>query len=171
MAALQLPTRSRAAYIDDMSSISLPPAGPVPAHSERFGRLLGSVFRRWRRYVDDEFRALGFTDATRAPLIGLYDHAGSMRQRELAEHLGLEASALVRVISLLERRGLVSCAPDQRDRRSKQISLTPLGREWAERIIAKSYEAELRFLASVSAEELAVTRRVLTRIGETIPDG
>jgi len=143
----------------------------LPAHSERFGRLLGSVYRRWRRYADEEFRALGFTDATRAPLIGLYDHAGSMRQRELADHLGLEASALVRVISLLEKRGLVDCVPDERDRRSKQISLTPLGRDWAERIIAKSYEAERRFLASISAEDLAVTRQVLTQIGNSIPDG
>src|SRR5690606_24704659 len=100
----------RRGYIDDMSSnppaIAGSPEPVSPINSERFGRLLGSVFRKWRRYVDDEFRDLGFTDATRSPLIGLYDHAGSMRQRDLADHLGLEASALVRVISLLEKRGL-----------------------------------------------------------------
>lgn len=147
------------------------PAGAVPGHSERFGRLLGSVYRRWRRYADEQFRELGFSDATRSPLIGLYDHEGSMRQRDLAAHLGLEPSALVRVIGLLEQRGLVSCVADPRDKRTKQISLTPLGREWAERIIAKGYEAELRFLASVSPEELAVTRQVLNRIAASIPDG
>lgn len=158
-----------------MSSNDPHPAGRprsagLPDTSERFGRLLGSVFRRWRRYVDNEFRELGFTDATRSPLIGLYDHEGSMRQCDLADYLGLEPSALVRVIALLEKRQLVSCVPDPADKRSKQISLTPAGREWAERIIAKSHEAERRFLASVTADEIAVARKVLTAISSNIPD-
>ncbi|RYE10131.1 MAG: MarR family transcriptional regulator [Hyphomicrobiales bacterium] len=144
----------------------------LPERSERFGRLLGSVFRKWRRYVDDEFRDLGFTDATRGPLIALHDHAGeAMRQRDLADYLGLEASALVRVIGLLEERALVSNVPDPRDKRSKLLSLTPLGRQWARRIIAKSYELELSFVKTISKQDLAVTRRVLTRIAASIPDG
>jgi Transcriptional regulators len=145
-------------------------ANALPDTSQRFGRLLGSVFRKWRRYADNEFRELGFTDATRGPLIALYDHNGAMRQRDLAHRLGLEASALVRVIPLLEKRELLTCATDPSDRRSKLISLTPAGRKWAERIIAQSYEAERRFLASISEQELKVSKEVLTKILNNIPD-
>jgi hypothetical protein len=59
-----------------------PPFEPLdlPASDARFGRLVGTVYRKWRRYIDTAFRAYGFSDATRSPLIGLYDHQGSLRQ-------------------------------------------------------------------------------------------
>ena len=139
--------------------------------AERFGRLLGGAFRRWRRHVDDELRPLGFTDATRGPLVGLYDNNGPMRQGDLARYMVLDASALVRVIQMLEERGLVSCAPDPADRRGKLVTLTPLGTQWAERIIDRSYELELQALASISREDIATTRRVLAQIADAIPDG
>jgi MarR family transcriptional regulator for hemolysin len=136
----------------------------------RFGRLVGAVYRKWRRHIDNEFRALGFSDATRSPLIGLYDHDGAMRQRDLAHHLGLEPSALVRVIGLLEARGLVTCESDESDRRSKLISLTASGRQWAEFILTKSYEIEVQILSVVAADDLAVMRRGFQAISENIPD-
>lgn len=131
---------------------------------------MGAVYRKWRRHIDNEFRALGFSYATRSPLIGLYDHDGAMRQRDLAQYLGLEPSALVRVIGLLEERGLVTCTTDAADRRTKLISLTASGRQWAEFILTKSYEIELRFLSVVSAEDLAVVRRAFNAISKNIPD-
>ncbi|RJE89368.1 MarR family winged helix-turn-helix transcriptional regulator [Paracoccus onubensis] len=146
-------------------------AQPQADPSARFGRLLGSIFRKWRRYIDDEFRAVGFTDATRSPLIALYDHNQPMRQRDLAAQLGLDPSALVRVIQLLTERDLVASAPDADDKRTKRISLTAEGRSWAEFIIAKSMEAERKFLTSVSDEEIAAMRSALIRISANIPDG
>ena len=35
----------------------------------RFGRLIGSVYRQWRRQVDLSFKDQGLTDATRMPLV------------------------------------------------------------------------------------------------------
>lgn len=157
-----------------MSSISPVKATKAEAQADpsaRFGRLLGGVFRKWRRYIDDEFRAVGFTDATRSPLIALYDHNQPMRQRDLATQLGLDPSALVRVIQLLIERDLVTSATDPEDKRTKRISLTAEGRRWAEFIIAKSMEAERKFLASVSDKEITAMRSVLVRISANIPDG
>ena len=135
------------------------------------GRLIGSVFRKWRRYIDNQFRDLGFSDATRSPLIALYDSGKELRQRDLAAILGLEASALVRVIGILEQRQLVRCEADPTDKRTKLISLTPLGREWAQYIISKSMEAELRFLATVSDDEKEAMRSALKKMAISIPDG
>jgi len=159
-----------------MSSIRQNPVpasspGELPELSQRLGRSVGFVFRRWRRMIDNEFREDGFSDATRGPLITLYDNDGAMQQRDLARDIGLEPSALVRVVALLEERGLVSCSPSPEDRRSKLVSLTPDGKAWAEHIIARSFAIEQRLLDGISPEELAVTRSVLARIGAALPDG
>ena len=160
-----------------MSSILTPLPPPLPQDavrpefSQRFGRLLGSVYRKWRRLVDAEFRQYGFSDATRSPLIALNDYDGPMRQRDLAQHLGLEASALVRIITILEGRGMVHCEPDESDRRSKNITLTDAGRQWAEFILRKSYEIELRILRDLSQDEVDTARRALNIIHANIPDG
>lgn len=174
MAAIPLAAEFLRIYIHDMSCNSRPeplslPGTPDP--SARFGRLLGRVFRKWRRYIDDEFRSVGFTDATRTPLITLHEHPEGMRQRDLALRLGLEPSALVRVIALLTERGLVTWTSDPEDRRSKCILLTPQGKDAAEMIIARSMEIERRFLAEVTKEELAAMRSALLKISDAIPDG
>src|SRR5690606_7671785 len=85
------------------------PVDPLPADAApaRFGRLIGTLARKWRRAVDQSFREIGLTDATRAPLIALHDSSQPMRQKDLAETLSLEKSSLVRVLSQLRDMGLV----------------------------------------------------------------
>lgn len=121
--------------------------------------------------MDGAFRDFGLTEAARGPLVALYDQNRPMRQVELAEVLGLDPSALVRVIPLLEKRGLIATTPDPEDRRSKLIALTEEGAAWSARILAKSLEIEGRFLATLSPEEVEVTRRVLGQVLKSIPDG
>jgi MarR family transcriptional regulator for hemolysin len=150
-----------------------PPPEPLdlPASDARLGRLMGTVYRKWRRYIDTAFRAYGFSDATRGPLISLYDSQAPLRQGDLAQILGLEPTALVRVIPILEKRGLVTCAPAAEDKRTKVIALTDNGRAWAEFIIAKSYQAEVSFLADLAPQEIATVRAALTKVSHSIPDG
>jgi hypothetical protein len=45
------------------------------------------------------------------------------------------------------------------------------GRAWAEFIIAKSYQAEISFLADLGEQEIATVRAALTKVSHSIPDG
>jgi MarR family transcriptional regulator for hemolysin len=130
----------------------------------RFGALLGSVYRQWRRQVDLSFKDLGLSDATRMPLLVLYEQGEPLRQKDLADALYLDTSSLVRVLAQLRAARLVDWTSDPADRRSKRIVLTSAGRVAAALILAKSMEIEQTILADLSPQELDVTRRALEKI-------
>src|SRR5690606_13640508 len=115
-----------------------PPNAP-DAHQarSRFGLLLGSVYRQWRRQVDLSFKDVGLSDATRMPLLVLYVHDVPLRQKDLADALFLDTSSLVRVLAQLRKSKLVDWSTDPTDRRAKCISLTSSGRETAALILTK----------------------------------
>lgn len=138
---------------------------------DRLGRLFGGVLRRWRRHVDEVFREEGFTEGTRAPLILLYDLDEPVRQKHLADELGLDPTALVRVIGVLSRRGMVECIADPADRRGKLISLTQAGRECAQRLIGQIVEIERRLFSDVTDDELAVVRTVFAKVMARLASG
>lgn len=149
---------------------------PIPAHGPRdparieqararLGRLIGAAYRRWRRAVDQSFREVGLTDATRAPLLALYESkAPSMRQKDLAQVLALDKSSLVRVLSQLREMGFVEWETDEADRRAKSIRLTDEGQSMAERMVSKSLEIEAQILDTLTADELRITRQALEKI-------
>ncbi|MBP6018043.1 MAG: winged helix DNA-binding protein [Burkholderiaceae bacterium] len=130
----------------------------------RFGVLLGSVYRQWRRQVDLSFKDLGLSDATRMPLLVLYVQDEPLRQKDLADALYLDTSSLVRVLAQLRKAQLIDWTNDPADRRTKCIALTPAGREMAALILAKSLEIEQTILADLSPHEQEVTRLALEKI-------
>ena len=142
----------------------VPNAPDIVQARSRFGLLLGSVYRQWRRQVDLSFRELDLSDATRMPLLVLYAHSEPLRQKDLADVLCLDTSSLVRVLAQLRKKELVDWSSDPADKRAKCIVLTPAGHATAALILAKSMEIERAILADIAPQELEVTRRVLEMI-------
>lgn len=130
----------------------------------RFGLLIGSVYRQWRRQVDLSFRDLDLSDASRMPLLVLHVQDAPMRQKDLAEALYLDTSSLVRILNKLRAARLVDWACDPADRRTKCIVLTAAGRHAASLILARSMQIEQAILADLAPEELEVTRKALEKI-------
>ena len=144
---------------DDDADIPEPPQARA-----RLGRLIGGVYRQWRRQVDQSVKDLGLTDSTRAPLLALHAADGPLRQKELAQALLLETSSLVRVLDHLRSMDLVDWTSDPNDRRAKCIALTPQGRKTVARILARSLEIERSILVDVTPQELVVLRSALEKI-------
>lgn len=132
----------------------------------RFGHLIGSVYRQWRRQVDLSFKDLGLSDATRMPLLVLHVQGAPMRQKDVAQALSLDTSSLVRVLAQLREAALVDWACDPTDRRTKCIALTPQGEHVAAQILRKSLEIEQTILADLTPQELEVTRSALHKIAQ-----
>lgn len=85
-------------------------------------------------------------------------------QRELAGFLALDPSQIVALVDQLEKRGAVIREQDPRDRRSKVIAATPLGRALyvqAEAIVREAEDRSLRNLSSAEREQL---RSLLSKI-------
>lgn len=132
----------------------------------RFGLLIGSVYRQWRKKVDESFKDQGLTDATRMPLLVLFTHGEAMLQKDLAQALSLDSSSLVRVLAQLRDAQLVQWSCDPADRRTKRIVLTAQGIQIASDILHKSLEIEQAILEGLTPQELAMTRSTLDKIAQ-----
>ncbi|WP_373270312.1 MarR family winged helix-turn-helix transcriptional regulator [Acetobacter malorum] len=83
----------------------------------------------WRTRLERALRPHGMTVAVMRPLAYLMMMPEGTTQRDLALVMDTDCSALVRVLDLLEKEGLLSRTPDAQDRRAKCLSLTEAGRE------------------------------------------
>ncbi len=135
-----------------------------------FGSRLGYTSRQWRRAVDERLQPFGLTEATWLPLLHLARGRTPMRQKDLAESVGIESSTLVRLIDALDQAGLIERRTDG-DRRAKILCLTPRGRALVEEVEAAAAAIRQQILASISDEELTMTLSVIDRICAALTSG
>jgi DNA-binding MarR family transcriptional regulator len=86
---------------------------------------------------------------------------GPLRLSELAQHEGIAAPSITRIVADLEARGLVGREVDASDRRAFAIEATPSGVDYIVR--ARSARAELvaELLGALDAEQLAAVEAAL----------
>ena len=68
-------------------------------------------------------------------LLALFKMDGSLTMKELAQHMGCDASFVTTIADTLERHGFARREPSQRDRRVKNLVLTPEGIAAKERLM------------------------------------
>jgi len=134
---------------------------------------LSLVTRNWRQILDTEIQKSGLTDATWRPLLHLHLLGDGIRQKELAESLGLKGPSIVRLLETLLAKGLIRRLEDGHDRRAKQLFLTVDGRQLVARIQKKVTSLERELLDIFSDEELATltgfAERLEVRVNNLLP--
>src|SRR5262245_16175968 len=70
-------------------------------------------------------------------LLALFKLEGGLAMKELAQRMGCDASFVTAIADVLEKRGFVHREPSQRDRRVKNLVLTPEGIAAQERMMAQ----------------------------------
>lgn len=101
-------------------------------HDPTPGFLMWRLTMKWQAAVDRAVSSLGLTHAQYSLLASLrgITYAGSRpSQRELADHTGLDAIFVSKLINTLERNGLVVRAQHPTDARAVELSLTDAGTE------------------------------------------
>jgi DNA-binding MarR family transcriptional regulator len=135
------------------------PAARAAASERRNGRRavdlgvlqghLGYFLRRAQVAVFQDFiRTLASIDirpAQYSVLVVIGANAG-LSQTDVAQILGIERARLVRLLDLLEKRGLTQRLPSPTDRRSHVLRLTPAGQQTLKRAKALAAEHEQRLL-------------------------
>lgn len=129
-----------------------------------FGFRLAHVARRLRQAVDDELRAYGLTDATWRPLAYVGRLGEGVRQKEVADALGIQGPSLVRLLDTLERRGLIERREQKDDRRVRGIYLTQSGRKLQRRILRISDSIQERVLRSADPDDLIACMRLFDHV-------
>lgn len=135
-----------------------------------FGYRFVTLARRWRRRLDQELGQSGLTDASWAPLFHLAEGGDGIAQTELAERIGLDSSSVVRLIDLLEARGLLRRRVNPADRRARLIELTETGRLEVEAVRARLRELESGFLAGLSAPQITQILEAFEAIDRALAD-
>ncbi len=147
----------------------LPPAfEKTPPDALFFGHLLMRVSRTWRSVVDGRLADLGLTDTTWVPLFHLHAADQALTLKQLAQRVGLDSSTLVRVVDLLESRGLVVRETDASDRRSKSLRLTEQGLAVVADVRGKLYQVEAQVLASMDARTVSTLREGMQQLHERL---
>jgi len=119
---------------------------------------LGYLIRRFQVWVFQDFirtlEAIDIRPAQYSVLVVIGANAG-LSQSDLADTLGIERARLVRLLDLLEKRGLMRRLPSPRDRRSHALQLTSEGQKVLKKAKALAATHEARLTEKLGAEPRA----------------
>ena len=143
---------------------SIPAPTAAPDFPSNFGIHLFRAAHLWRREANKVLAESGFSSSVISPLMLLNELGDGMRQRDLAEEMGVEGPSLVRLLDSLEAATLVErgVAPD--DRRAKTLHLTDEGRDMLVRVNTALNDVRRRLLEGASGTEIAGAMRAMAAI-------
>jgi len=85
----------------------------------------------------------------------------------IAEQMGVDKSAILRQVDMLESKGWVERQVDKADRRRKRLVVSKLGKMVLDKALERRNVEFERMVAGVSEEELTICSRVLQQLSET----
>lgn len=95
------------------------------------------------------------------PTVGL---EGLERPSEIAEHIGVNRTALSRVLKQLEDREFITREPDDADGRSTRVRLTASGRSCLKAALPQSLGTTQHFGTKLSDSELTTFRSLIDKL-------
>ncbi len=142
----------------------------APPGNNRFSTQIGYVARQWRKAVDARLQPFSLTEASWVLLVQLSRAGGPIRQKDLAAKLGLDNTAVVRVLNNLEADGLIERREAADDKRVRLLVLTEQGQATVRQVesIAEGVEKEL--LSGIPRADLEVTLKVIAEWSRLLGD-
>ena len=144
-------------------TMATPPSPAAPV-TEFAGQLFFRLWRASHTRIADALESVGLTPA----LFGLLNVLGAREgaiQQELSSAMGIDPSTMVALIDELERGGLAKRRPHPKDRRAREVAITPKGRRVLERGRGLANQVDDDVLQGLTAAErrqlLTLLRRAL----------
>lgn len=113
----------------------------------------------------EECRAFDLTPLQFGALAAL-ERFGAMDQARLGGVTALDRTTIVVVLRRLEERGLITREPSERDKRSKEVAITPAGRALLAEVLPYVRRAQERMVSPLSAREQAQLAALLNKMAE-----
>ena len=137
---------------------------PSPEAAEFAGQLFFRLWRASHERTAEALRTVGLTP----PLFALLNVLGAREgaiQQEIGQAMGIDPSTMVSLIDQLESGGLAKRRTHPKDRRAREVAITPKGRRTLEQARGLAAQVEDDVLRGLSAAErrelLALLRRAL----------
>jgi DNA-binding MarR family transcriptional regulator len=144
----------------------------TPSADTEVAEFAGQLFfRLWRASHTRIAEALESIDLTPA-LFGVLNLLGAREgaiQQEIGSAMGIDPSTMVALIDQLEKAGLAKRRPHPKDRRAREVLITPKGRRTLERGRGLAGEVEDEVLRGLTAPERRQLLTLLRRALSTAP--
>ena len=131
------------------------------------GFLVASLRTRIFKAVDIEMAKLGFTSA-QWPILRLVATGATPTAADLCRQLNYDTGSMTRMLSRLERKGVIVRKPSEEDRRIVRLHITPAGRK----LYPKLRDVVIRVLnhltADFSADDVRQASGLLRRMRENL---
>jgi len=121
---------------------------------------LGAIARKMTRYYNNKLAPYGITIVQSWVLLFLSNHDGSSL-KEIAAAVQLDSPVVTGLIDRLVKEDLVVREEDPEDRTSLKISLTPRGREVAEKVHPAVVEYNQRIRSIIAENDVHAFERAL----------
>ena len=121
----------------------------------------------FRTEVDRELRDLDLT-RRQVGMLHFIHRAGRVTASELTRSIGVDSTAVTRMIDRLEAKGLVSRSKDPDDGRRHIIELTTAARRVMPKLSRKAHKVEGSFEEGIAPEDIATFHSVLMRMLENV---
>ena len=144
------------------------PAGTDPHVAEFAGQLFFRLWRASHTRAAERFGKLGLTPASFGLLNVIAAREGEIQQ-QLGALMGIDPSTMVSLIDGLEDAGLAKRRPSAKDRRAREIAITPKGRRLLERARKEVLQVEEEVLGGLSTTERRQLLKLLRRALESSP--
>jgi DNA-binding MarR family transcriptional regulator len=132
--------------------------------AEFAGQLFFRLWRASHTRTADALTSLGLTPALFAVLNVLRAREGTIQQ-QLSSDMGIDPSAMVKLINELEDAGLADRRRRPNDRRSWEVTITPKGRRTLQRARRLASQVEDEVLGGLTATD---RRQLLTLLRQAL---
>jgi DNA-binding MarR family transcriptional regulator len=143
------------------------PSADAPV-TEFAGQLFFRLWRASHVRAADVLASVGLTPA----LFGLLNVIGAREgaiQQELGAAMGIDRTTMVALIDQLESAGLAKRRPSEKDRRAREVVITPKGRRLLVRARRMIAQTEDDVLAGLTVEQRRDLLSLLRRALESAP--
>jgi DNA-binding MarR family transcriptional regulator len=136
--------------------------------SEFAGQLFFRLWRASHTRTAQELESVGLTPALFGLLNVLEDRPGT-NQQEIGSLMGIDPSTMVSLIDQLEEAGLAKRRPHPKDRRAREVTITPKGRRLLERARRMANQVQDEVLRGLTPTERRQLLTLLRRALSTAP--
>ena len=136
--------------------------------AEFAGQLFFRLWRASHTRIAEGLQSIGLTPA----LFGVLNVLGARKgaiQQEIGSAMGIDPSTMVSLIDELESAGLAKRRPHPKDRRAREVTITPKGRRLLDRGRRMAFAVEDEVLQGLAAGERRELLRLLRRALASAP--
>jgi DNA-binding MarR family transcriptional regulator len=148
------------------------PSAKNPSANPEVAEFAGQLFfRLWRgshTRMAEALKSIGLTPPLFALLNALGAREGAIQQ-EIGSAMGIDRSTMVVLIDELEVAGLAKRRAHPKDRRAREVALTPNGRQLLERARRMAVQVEHEVLRGLNASERRELLKLLRRALSAAP--